>query len=59
MPASSNPVVRGMLVYVIALLVLGMIVGAIYTASGRPSNPSEPSAAEAIQKPPEKSNPVQ
>ena len=39
-----------MLMYVIALLVLGFIVGAIYTAYGSPSNPTEPSAGDVIPK---------
>ena len=50
MSASSKPAFRGMLMYVIALVVLGFIVGAIYTAYGSPSNPTEPSAGDVIPK---------
>jgi len=48
MAHTPKPAIRGMLIYVIALLAFGLIVGAIYTIYGSPSNPAEPSAAETI-----------
>jgi hypothetical protein len=48
MSESSKPAVRGMLLYLGALLSLGLIAGVIFTLSGRPSNPSVQSAGETI-----------
>ncbi|GGE06172.1 hypothetical protein [Rhizobium anhuiense] len=40
--------IRGMMLYVIALLVLGILAGAAYTIYGHPADPSERPAAETI-----------
>ncbi|MBB3462751.1 MULTISPECIES: hypothetical protein [Rhizobium] len=40
--------IRGMIFYVLALLVLGIIIGAVYTRFGSPSNPAERSASETL-----------
>lgn len=52
MPKTSRTAIRGMLLYVIALVALGLVVGAYYTVNGRPSNPHERPASETIPAPP-------
>jgi len=52
MAATPTPAIRGMLLYLFALLVLGIVAGAFYTMYGRPTNPSEHSASETIPKAP-------
>ncbi|ANK85660.1 MULTISPECIES: hypothetical protein [unclassified Rhizobium] len=48
MDRTPKTAIRGMLSYVIALLVLGILVGAVYTLYGHPADPSEQPAAESI-----------
>jgi hypothetical protein len=52
MAHTPKPAIRGMLIYLAALIALGLVVGAIYTVYGRPADPSERSASEAIPKAP-------
>ncbi|MBB4192660.1 Tfp pilus assembly protein PilE [Rhizobium aethiopicum] len=48
MDRTPKTAIRGMMLYVLALLVLGILAGAAYTLYGRPADPSQQSAAEAI-----------
>lgn len=52
MASTPKPAIFGMLLYIVALLALGIVVGAIYTMYGSPSNPSAQSASETIPKMP-------
>jgi len=48
MDKTPKTAIRGMMLYVIALLVLGILAGAVYTLCGHPADPSERPAAETI-----------
>ncbi|ARM88371.1 hypothetical protein RHEC894_CH02071 [Rhizobium sp. CIAT894] len=48
MDKTPKTAIRGMMVYVLALLVLGILAGAVYTIYGHPGDPSERPAAETI-----------
>ncbi|MBX4931188.1 hypothetical protein [Rhizobium bangladeshense] len=48
MDRTPKTAIRGMMSYVLALLVLGILAGAVYTIYGHPTDPSEPPAAESI-----------
>ncbi|MDR9774628.1 hypothetical protein [Rhizobium hidalgonense] len=56
MDKTPKTAIRGMMLYVLALLVLGVLAGAIYTIYGHPGDPSERPAAETI---PQKAPPPQ
>ncbi|MBX4941208.1 hypothetical protein [Rhizobium binae] len=49
MDRTPKTAIRGMMLYVLALLVLGILAGALYTIYGHPGDPSEPPAAATIQ----------
>ncbi|MBC2803728.1 hypothetical protein [Rhizobium ruizarguesonis] len=48
MDEAPKTAIRGVMFYVLALLVLGMLVVAVYTIYGHPADPSERPAAETI-----------
>ncbi|MGO8601259.1 hypothetical protein ACDA55_37115 [Rhizobium ruizarguesonis] len=48
MDETPTTAIRGMIFYVLALLVLGVLAGAVYTIYGHPADPSEQQAAETI-----------
>ncbi|MBB4233585.1 hypothetical protein [Rhizobium esperanzae] len=48
MDKTPKTAIRGMTLYVLALLVLGILAGAVYTIYGHPGAPSERPAAETI-----------
>ncbi|MBY5831368.1 hypothetical protein HA464_06095 [Rhizobium leguminosarum bv. trifolii] len=48
MDETPKTAIRGMIFYVLALLVLGVLAGAVYTIYGHPADPSEQPAAETI-----------
>ncbi|MBY4607057.1 hypothetical protein K6M90_05170 [Rhizobium sp. 9T] len=48
MEETPKTAIRGMMLYVIALIVLGVLAGAVYTIYGHPADPSERPAAETI-----------
>ncbi|MDR9782418.1 hypothetical protein [Rhizobium redzepovicii] len=48
MDKTPKTAIRGMMLYVLALLVLGVLAGAAYTIYGHPADPSERPAAETI-----------
>lgn len=48
MDETPKTAIRGMMLYVLALLVLGILAGAAYTIYGHPADPTQPSAAETI-----------
>ncbi|SCB56770.1 hypothetical protein GA0061105_101603 [Rhizobium aethiopicum] len=48
MDKTPKTAIRGMMSYVLALLVLGIVAGAVYTLYGHPADPSEQPAAETI-----------
>lgn len=48
MDKTPKTAIDGMMLYVIALLVLGILAGAVYTLYGHPADPSERPAAETI-----------
>ncbi|EJC79210.1 hypothetical protein Rleg4DRAFT_0801 [Rhizobium leguminosarum bv. trifolii WSM2297] len=56
MDKTPKMAIRGMMLYVLALLVLGVLAGAVYTIYGHPGDPSERPAAETI---PQKATPPQ
>ncbi|KKZ89553.1 hypothetical protein RPHASCH2410_CH02825 [Rhizobium phaseoli Ch24-10] len=49
MEETPKTAIRGMMLYVLALIVLGVLAGAAYTIYGHPADPSERPAAETIQ----------
>ncbi|WP_179874135.1 hypothetical protein [Rhizobium sp. L43] len=48
MDKTPKAAISGMILYVLALLVLGILAGAVYTIYGHPGDPSERPAAETI-----------
>jgi hypothetical protein len=48
MDETPKTAIRGMIFYVLALLVLGVLAGAVYTIYGHPADPSQQPAAETI-----------
>ncbi|ANL34226.1 hypothetical protein [Rhizobium phaseoli] len=48
MEETPKTAIRGMMLYVLALIVLGVLAGAAYTIYGHPLDPSERPAAETI-----------
>ncbi|MDC7742468.1 MULTISPECIES: hypothetical protein [Rhizobium] len=48
MDKTPKTAIRGMMLYVLALLALGILAGALYTIYGHPGDPSERPAAETI-----------
>ncbi|MBX5217407.1 MULTISPECIES: hypothetical protein [unclassified Rhizobium] len=48
MDRTPKTAIRGMMSYVLALLVLGILAGAVYTLYGHPADPSEQPATETI-----------
>ncbi|MDK4735832.1 hypothetical protein [Rhizobium sp. CNPSo 3490] len=48
MDRTPKTAIRGMMSYVLVLLVLGILAGAVYTLYGHPADPSERPATETI-----------
>lgn len=48
MDDTPKTAISGMILYVLALLVLGVLAGAVYTIYGHPADPSERPAADTI-----------
>jgi hypothetical protein len=54
MAKTPKPAIRGMLLYVIGLLILGIVGGAYFTLRGHPSDPNQRPASETIPSAPAK-----
>jgi hypothetical protein len=48
MDETPKTAIRSMMLYVAALLLLGVVAGAVYTMYGHPADPSERPAADTI-----------